>query len=730
MRWDWTYNKQLQHSLEILVRNRSNRFGSLNAWISLSIQRRLDRRVPATKRRKSVLSLEIVENRTLLTTFNVTSLADNNIGSGNSGDLRYVMNLANKLDTGTPTSPDFISFSGVSLTPSNHTIHVGAGAAGAKPLPALTDIAIIDGTSATNFDNLSGLLLELDGSKLRGSANGLVLKGGYATVQGLEIMNFPSNGIMVTSSHNTIGGDQIGTDSNGQHNNPTGRITDPVGSAPVTPVFVRPPLGNIISGNGGDGVQIKGRNAQFNTLEGNFIGTDVTGDVANANRGNGVSILGANNNTLLGTTPPDQNNPFVFYNVISGNKGNGLLIHSSNSTTVYANFFGLGADNSTPLGNKLDGVLINGTSDQTKFGANIPLGNVTAANLRNGLEIAGSASRTISANTFAGVAAFNPSAQVGNHGDGILVTSNGGGKVFGKSAFSTIILTSQTAGNFGNGIEISGRAKGVQVSESVVGMQTNGTTPEPNKQNGIAINGRASGISIGGFEPSVAGVAEGLGFLEAANLISGNLKNGVAIQGDGVRGVTIVNSLIGTQIDGASAAGNGSDGVFISSTSKVQIGPKGGASTPQDRNIIAFNTQNGVEIRKGDEKSVLGSSIYGNGKLGIALDNRANDKASAPVLTSATIDATTGSTQVNGTLHASASTSYQVEIFASTTPDAGNGQNFLGFLKVRANSKGVAVISISGLINPDPTNAVYITATATSQSGNTSQFSKAVTATS
>jgi hypothetical protein len=711
------------------VKIRSNRFGSLKPLKSVLFQRRRDRSIPATKRRKLILSLEIVENRTLLSTFTVTSLADNNIGSGNSGDLRYVMTLANKLDSGTPTSPDFIIFSGVSLTPSNHTIHVGAGAAGAKPLPALTDIAVIDGTSATNFDNLSGLLLQLDGSKLRGSANGLVLKGGYATVQGLEIMNFPNNGIMVTSSYNTIGGNQIGVDSNGQPNNPAGRLTDQFPTGTTTPVFVRPPLGNVISGNGGDGVQIKGGNAQFNILEGNFIGTDVTGNVAIGNRGNGVSILDANNNSLLGTTPPDKNNPFVFYNVISGNKGNGLLIHSSNSTTVYANFFGLGADNSTPLGNKLDGVLINGTSDQTTFGANIPLGNVTAANCRNGLEIAGSASRTISANTFSGVAAFNPSAQVGNIGDGILVTSNGGGKVFGRSAFSTIILTCQTSGNIGNGIEISGRAKGVQVSQSVVGMQTNGTTPEPNRKNGIAINGRASGISIGGFEPSVAGIAEGMNFLEAANLISGNSKNGVAIQGCDVGAVRIVNSFIGTQIDGASRAGNGSDGVYISDTSTVQIGPNVGASNVQDLNIIAFNRQNGVEVHKGDQKSILGNSIYGNRKLGIALVNHANDKASAPMLTSATIDPATGSTLVNGTLRAEKSTTYQVEIFASTSPQTGNGQNFLGFLRVRTNSKGVAVISISGFVNPDPTNAVYITATATSQSGNTSQFSKAITAT-
>ncbi|MEO6811589.1 MAG: right-handed parallel beta-helix repeat-containing protein, partial [Isosphaeraceae bacterium] len=650
----------------------------------------------------------------LLSTFTVTSLGDDNLGSGLSGDLRYVLNQANALNTGTSTNPDVIDFSGVSLSPTAHTIHVGAGAAGARPLPALTDVAIIDGTSATNFDNLSGLMLTLDGSKLRGHDNGLVLQGGFSTVQGLQISNFPHNGILVTSAFNTIGGDEVGLNINGVPNNPPGRITDQVPTGTTAPVFVRPPLGNVISGNGGDGVRIRGESAQFNLLEGNFIGTDVTGIVAKGNRGNGVSIIDADNNTLLGTTPPDQNNPFVFYNVISGNRGNGLLINNSNSTTVYANFFGLGADNSTPLGNRLDGVLINGTSDQTIFGLNIPLGNVTAANGKHGLEIAGSASRTIAVNTFSGVAAFNPSAQVGNHGDGILVTSNGGGKVFGASAFSTIILTCQTSGNGGNGIEIRGAARGVQISQSVIGMATDGRNPAPNRKDGIAISGKASGVSIGGFEPSVAGIPEGLGFLEAANQISGNQGNGLSIQGRNVRNVRIVNSLIGTQIDGASPAGNGLDGVFITDASNVEIGQTVGTSVPRYRNTIAFNRQNGVEFRRGNQNSILGGPIYGNGALGIALVHHANDRTPAPILTAATTDTATSNTLVTGTLHARASTIYQIEVFASTTPNLGNGQYFLGFSNVQTDLNGVADIAIDGLVNPNPTRAVFITATATS----------------
>ncbi len=72
----------------------------------------------------------------------------------------------------------------------------------------------------------------------------------------------------------------------------------------------------------------------------------------------------------------------MFYNVISGNGGNGLQVTNSNDTTIQANFFGMGADNTTPVGNALNGVLIEGSSADTPMGGPIPLGNVDAANGR------------------------------------------------------------------------------------------------------------------------------------------------------------------------------------------------------------------------------------------------------------------------------------------------------------------------------------------------------------
>ena len=75
--------------------------------------------------------------------------------------------------------------------------------------------------------------------------------------------------------------------------------------------------GNLISGNGNDGVQISG-GASFNVVAGNKIGTDVSGTVALGNSSRGVEVdAGCIGNTIGGTAPA----PAI---VISGNRTYGV----------------------------------------------------------------------------------------------------------------------------------------------------------------------------------------------------------------------------------------------------------------------------------------------------------------------------------------------------------------------------------------------------------------------
>ena len=202
-----------------------------------------------------------------------------------------------------------------------------------------------------------GNIISANGNPLQGillvsiSSNNVITNNYIGTdVTGTIDLGNGINGILVTqlSKGNLIGGEATG------------------GNDPTNDVFVRPPEGNLISGNDANGVLINAR-ATKNQLSGNFIGTAASGNSALGNGLNGVAIVQANDNSLIGCT--FQDNPFVFYNVISGNGGNGLRVTNSNGTTIQANFFGMGADNNTAVGNTLNGVLVEGTSAHTVDGA-------------------------------------------------------------------------------------------------------------------------------------------------------------------------------------------------------------------------------------------------------------------------------------------------------------------------------------------------------------------------
>src|SRR5262249_1174605 len=157
--------------------------------------------------------------------------------------------------------------------------------------------------------------------------------------------------------------------------------------------------------------------ATRNTMSGNYVGTSATGNSALGNAGDGVAIDRASGNQLIGCTLQDD--PFVYYNVLSGNGRNGLRITNSNNTTIQANFMGAGANNATVAPNRGDGTLVTGTSANTQVGGVIPLGNVMSGNNKNGLEVTDKVKGLVSFNTFSGVFAFGGAAP--NRHDGVLV---------------------------------------------------------------------------------------------------------------------------------------------------------------------------------------------------------------------------------------------------------------------------------------------------------------------
>ena len=105
------------------------------------------------------------------------------------------------------------------------------------------------------------------------------------------------------------------------------------------------------------------------TIQGNWIGTDSTGNAA-AGNGTGIELSGPGN--LVGGTGAGQGN------IISGNLEDGIFI-LSDSNTIYGNTIGLAA-NGSALGNAYNGVNFYIGSDNTVGGVSAGQANVIAHN--------------------------------------------------------------------------------------------------------------------------------------------------------------------------------------------------------------------------------------------------------------------------------------------------------------------------------------------------------------
>jgi parallel beta-helix repeat protein len=485
---------------------------------------------------------------------------------------------------------------GVTLNAGNITLnadYVGVNLAGAA-FGNSGDGVFVSSTSSNNLIGLnptsaSGVVANVisgntgNGISFHGSSGNTLVDNRIGTdPTGTVAIANGGNGIWMTagSSGNEIGGTAFVDTSTGQVNDPTGD------KGTTTPVFVVPPLGNLVSGNGQNGILIDS-NSQRNVLNGNFVGTTADGNGALGNAQDGVAIDGADNNSLIGCA--FLNNPFVYYNVLSANGGNGLHITDSNGTTVQANFFGIGADNATPLGNTLDGILVDGTSQNTQVGGVIPLGNVSAGNGQNGIEVKDTASNFVTFNTFGGLAAFGGAVPNGN--DGLLITSTGGNQSVQTNVFS---------GNAENGIEISGNASGVTVDPNIVGLNTKGDALLPNGNDGLLIGGTAHDNIIGGSQISVI----------PQNTFSGNLAYGIEIAGNSFNN-EVINSFIGTDVVGEAALGNDLGGILVGQTSHNDtIG--GSAVTPSEpvADLVSGNMGNGITLAPGtDSIQVINNSI-------------------------------------------------------------------------------------------------------------------------
>jgi subtilisin-like proprotein convertase family protein len=202
----------------------------------------------------------------------------------------------------------------------------------------------------------SGVILISDQNVVQGNFLGL-------DVGGANAIENDGNGIFVKGSNNTVGGTAAGAR-------------------------------NVIAGNVIPDLAIarSGTASKGNLVQGNFIGTDVTGLRAIRNNTTEVFqrtglILGgadqalAADNLIGGTTDAARN-------IISGHLNGGIGVFNNGTTNnlVQGNFIGLDSTGNSPLGNSV-GVLATDAPGNTIGGAVVEARNIVAGNTIDGIEL-------------------------------------------------------------------------------------------------------------------------------------------------------------------------------------------------------------------------------------------------------------------------------------------------------------------------------------------------------
>lgn len=411
-------------------------------------------------------------------TFTVTNAADSGAGS-----FRQAVIQANST-----VGKDTIQFSIPGVGP--HIITLTAA------LQAITDPVIIDGSTQAGSSCASWpptLQVVLNGSAAGISTSGLVITAGDTIVKGLVIQRFGDHGVVLQGSGgNQIDCDFIGTNSSGElagfgndigvmiSNSPgnivsrsvvsgndtygvyvggasaagnqvrgsyigttkSGSATLPNGSegvlvqdAPNTLIGgTTSALRNVISGNGGAGVQIAGASGGTK-VQGNYIGVSVGGTAALGNNGAGVVVSNTPNVGIGGNTTDAGN-------IISGNKNWGLRLESgANGALIERNIIGRGAGSVNAIPNTSGGVFINQAPNNT----------------------------------------------IGSGGNGNTISNNGaeGIFVFGASASGNVIMSNAIADNSFFGVHIS------DAPNNTVGVTTgtSANTIRGNAADGVYIHG-------------------------------------------------------------------------------------------------------------------------------------------------------------------------------------------------------------------------------------------------
>ena len=284
-----------------------------------------------------------------------------------------------------------------------------------------------------------------------------------------------------------------------------------------------------------------------------------------------------------------SNNPTITNNVISANGQIGLFINNCLTPLVDNNKVGTNASGTGALGNGERGIAL-------EAGSNNPTitNNVISANGQTGLFINNCLAPTIDNNKIGTNAAGTVA--LGNVQRGLTIES---------LSHNPRVINNVISSNSQTGLFINNCLRPL-VENNKIGTNLAGTAPLGNGQRGVTIENNSN-------YPIVRN-----------NIVSSNLQLGVLIT-TSIKPI-VTNNIIGADVTGMLALGNGANGLEISNLDSALIGGPGGRNiivNNFDQGILFFNVKEGIIqsnfVGVGADGGVIDAPILGNGVGGVTI---------------------------------------------------------------------------------------------------------------
>ena len=395
-----------------------------------------------------------------------------------------------------------------------------------------------------------------------------------------------------------------------------------------------------MSGNLFAGVWMTGTGTDNNVVAGNYIGTDVTGDVALGNGSvvqydsfgtelaGGVVIDNGASDNLVGTSGQSADDAGE-RNIISGSKSDGVEIeHNGTAGNVVAgNYIGTNPVGTAAVENDGQAIFIAEVTTINWIGVN-PVygpenadeGNLISGNFYDAIQFYDATAGVVAGNLM-GTNATGSAALPNDDGIELLDTSNvlvgtSGQDGATDDALERNVISGNTRWGVlayaGNTYAVPNPvASGNVIAGNYIGTNAAGTAAIANGSDGVIIEDSAANNWIG--VNSVYGPENS----DQRNVISGNSADGVLVTGGGTNANVVAGDYIGLNAAGSAALANGNFGILVNGgAAGTQIGINPSGPNPLERNVISGNGNDGVHIQAAGAGTVIAGNYIGTDATG------------------------------------------------------------------------------------------------------------------